>query len=104
MEEAVDVILAIIKAEHHAVNHRQVKRLIFQAFERARAGVRNAESIGVGLPVARTLAQLMGGDLQYRRESGMTVFELSLPLVTPAERAASPQPVAEGAAPVGPAR
>ena len=25
MEEAVDVILAIIKAEHHAVNHRQVK-------------------------------------------------------------------------------
>ena len=25
MEEAVDVILAIIKAEHHAVNHRNVK-------------------------------------------------------------------------------
>jgi signal transduction histidine kinase len=56
------------------------RELIFEAFERARDGVRNAESVGVGLPVARTLARLMGGDLEYRREGGMTVFELALPL------------------------
>ena len=57
------------------------RELIFEAFERARDGVRNTDSIGVGLPVARTLARLMGGDLQYRREGGMTVFELTLPLL-----------------------
>lgn len=80
------------------------RELIFEAFERAREGVRNAESVGVGLPVARTLAQLMGGDLQYRRQAGMTVFELSLPLATPNEPVAGPQPVGEPATPVGPAR
>jgi signal transduction histidine kinase len=29
--------------------------------------------------VSRSLARLMGGDLTYRREGGLSVFELSLP-------------------------
>lgn len=35
--------------------------------------------IGMGLAVAHELAHLMDGDLTYRRESGRSVFELSLP-------------------------
>ena len=33
-----------------------------------------------GLPVARKLAQAMGGALTYSRESGLTTFELKLDL------------------------
>ncbi|NQV05125.1 CHASE domain-containing protein [bacterium] len=36
-------------------------------------------SMGIGLSVSRTLAQLMGGDLSYRRVGGKTIFQLSLP-------------------------
>jgi signal transduction histidine kinase len=44
------------------------------------------DSVGLGLAVARQLAQMMGGDLVYKRQDGWTRFELTLP--TP------PQPVA----------
>ena len=37
-------------------------------------------SVGLGLHVARRLARLMGGDLNYRRHEGTTIFELTLPL------------------------
>ncbi len=39
-------------------------------------------SLGLGLFVGRRLARAMGGDVQYMREDGMTVFELSLPRVS----------------------
>lgn len=42
-------------------------------------------TVGLGLTVARQLAQLMGGRLDYERDEGETVFRLQLPLV--AERA-----------------
>lgn len=35
--------------------------------------------IGIGLPVARQLAQLMGGSLVYRRHAGTTIFAVTLP-------------------------
>jgi PAS domain S-box-containing protein len=38
-------------------------------------------SIGLGLPVSRRLARLMGGDLTYRYDTG-SVFELRLPAVS----------------------
>jgi signal transduction histidine kinase len=37
------------------------------------------DSVGLGLSIARQLAQLMGGDLVYRRRDGWTRFELTLP-------------------------
>jgi len=37
------------------------------------------DRIGVGLTVAKQLAGLMRGDVQYRRDDNLTVFELSLP-------------------------
>ncbi|GEM_PF-4152564 len=36
---------------------------------------------GIGLWAAAELADLMGGEIEYRRELGMTVFRLTLPLV-----------------------
>ena len=38
-----------------------------------------SDSSGLGLWIARSLAQKMTGDLTYRRESGQSVFELTLP-------------------------
>jgi signal transduction histidine kinase len=35
-------------------------------------------SIGLGLPVSRRLARLMGGDLVYRHDGG-SIFEIRLP-------------------------
>jgi PAS domain S-box-containing protein len=41
------------------------------------------ESVGLGLYVSRHLARLMGGDLTYRRQDGVTIFELALPVAEP---------------------
>jgi PAS domain S-box-containing protein len=52
---------------------------IFQAF---RTGSRSSHpsSVGLGLPVARQLARLMGGDVTYRHREGNSVFTLRLPV------------------------
>ncbi len=51
---------------------------IFTAFKR---GSRSSHpsSVGLGLPVARELARLMGGDIGYSHEAGYSIFTLSLP-------------------------
>lgn len=51
---------------------------IFQAFK---TGSRSSHpsSVGLGLPVARQLARLMGGDVTYRHQDGNSVFTLRLP-------------------------
>ena len=55
---------------------------IFQPYERvSKAEVARPGSVGLGLYVSRQLANLMGGDLNCRREDDETVFELSLPLL-----------------------
>lgn len=62
---------------------------VFEPYERAHDGTQVFDSVGIGLPVSRTLARLMSGDLTYRRDGDTSVFELSLPLLTPAPDAAS---------------
>lgn len=51
---------------------------IFQAF---RTGKRthHPSSVGLGLPVARELARLMGGDVTYQHDGSYSWFTLSLP-------------------------
>jgi signal transduction histidine kinase len=48
-------------------------------YYRSRPDQALADSVGLGLAVARQLARLMGGELVYRRVSGWTRFELTLP-------------------------
>lgn len=51
---------------------------IFEPYQRGHTPHEEGGSVGLGLAVSRTLAQLMGGDLTYARRNGWTVFTLSL--------------------------
>lgn len=53
-------------------------REIFQAFKRGSQAT-HPTSVGLGLPVARELARLMGGDVTYAHRDGYSTFTLSLP-------------------------
>ncbi len=59
---------------------------VFQPYTRAGGDAAMPGSIGLGLPVSRRLALLMGGDLTYRYDDA-SIFELTLP--DPARRAAA---------------
>lgn len=52
---------------------------IFDPYERAPAALGQPGSVGLGLTISRTLAQLMNGDLTYERTAGWSTFRLSLP-------------------------
>ena len=60
---------------------------IFEPYATAHTGVRG--SVGLGLSVARQLAELMGGSLTYAHDGAETVFRLELPLAREAVTAAS---------------
>jgi two-component system sensor histidine kinase KdpD len=59
--------------------------IIFEPYIRSTRDEALPGSIGLGLPVSRRLARLMGGDLVYRYDGG-SVFEVRLPA---ADRAAA---------------
>jgi signal transduction histidine kinase len=40
-------------------------------------------SLGIGLPISRTIARIMNGDVTYERVDGETRFTFSLPLADP---------------------
>jgi signal transduction histidine kinase len=48
-------------------------------------------SVGLGLAIARSFAQGMGGSLGYERVEELTIFELRLPLA-PSEKPTYPEP------------
>jgi len=52
---------------------------VFEPYARAHSGVTQPASVGLGLSVARKLAQMMDGDLELSREDGWTVFTFTLP-------------------------
>jgi len=62
---------------------RDQQQRIFEAYERGDQPAGLTRSLGLGLHISRSLAHRMGGDLTYRYENGMSVFELTLPLVEP---------------------
>lgn len=67
---------------------------IFEAFESAHSTMSQPGSVGLGLWVARRLADMMGGSLEHRREHAETVFSLTLPLAV--SRPEVPSPAAIG--------
>lgn len=69
---------------------------LFQPYHGTGAAGRAPGSTGLGLWIARNLAQRMGGDLVYRRRDGLTLFELTLPAAQPP---AEPTPHPSSSAP-----
>ncbi len=54
--------------------------LIFEPYEQAHTAPGLPGSVGMGLAVARQLARLMGGDVAYHYEQGISRFTLTLPV------------------------
>ena len=52
---------------------------VFEPYARAHDSQSQPASIGLGLSVARSLSQLMNGDLVLARDDGWTVFTVTLP-------------------------
>ena len=53
--------------------------LMFQPYHGGKTVRHVSDSSGLGLWIARSLAHKMSGDLTYRRETGQSVFEVTLP-------------------------
>jgi len=60
-----------------SVRARMFERFVHRGSEPLLAG-----SLGLGLSIARALAELMGGTLRYERSDGLTRFVLTVPLST----------------------
>jgi PAS domain S-box-containing protein len=52
---------------------------LFGAYQHGLQESGRTDSVGLGLYISRKLARLMNGDVTYRREGGLTIFELVLP-------------------------
>ena len=74
--EIFDKVWLEIRDDGEGVSQNQASR-IFEPYATAHSGVNG--SVGLGLSVARQLAELMGGSLTYHRDRGETVFRLELP-------------------------
>jgi signal transduction histidine kinase len=61
------------------------RELMFQAYERLhdRPGV--TDSVGLGLPVSRSLARAMGGELSYDHDGDESIFRVGLPVAKTAK-------------------
>ncbi len=70
---------AVVRVRDNGVGiPRSEREAIFEPYVRSTEDEALPGSIGLGLPVSRRLARLMGGDLAYRHD-GSSVFELTLP-------------------------
>ena len=53
---------------------------VFEPYTTVEQAETQPDRVGVGLTVAKQLANLMRGDVVYRREDGLTIFDLTLPV------------------------
>jgi signal transduction histidine kinase len=58
----------------------ELRPRVFDAYTRGDQPLGLAPSLGLGLHISRTLAELMRGSLTYSYENGESIFELRLPL------------------------
>lgn len=72
----LDRVWLEIRDDGDGVIGEEISR-IFEPYTTAHSGVKG--SVGLGLSVARQLAEIMGGSLTYRRDLDETVFRLELP-------------------------
>lgn len=64
----------------------QIKGKIFEPFFRVKEGATDKPGTGLGLPLARSLAEMHHGSLQletFADSSSMTMFRLTLPVKLP---------------------
>lgn len=73
-----DAVEVTVSDDGGGVHPDDVER-IFEPYQRADGVPIKQGSVGLGLSVARRLARLMGGDLEYAQEGQWASFRLSLP-------------------------
>ncbi len=71
------IVLSVVD-DGEGVSPDDIER-IFQPFASIARNAQALPSVGLGLYVSSSLARAMGGDLRYRREHGLTAFDLELP-------------------------
>ena len=74
--EGADTVVVRVIDDGHGIPHEERDR-VFLPYESAHAALGQPGSVGLGLTVARRLAELMGGSLTYTYVDH-SVFELSL--------------------------
>ena len=81
--DSEDSITRVIVADDGPGIPEDEAEKVFRPYERAAPDDGLTAALGIGLPISRTLARLMGGDLTYRHRDGETLFILSLPVLDP---------------------
>lgn len=92
IEERDSVVSVAVADNGRGIEDSDVSTL-FQAYRGGRNSQGVAGSSGLGLWIARSLAQKMDGELIYERRSGQTVFELTLPAAPREATEAESEPV-----------
>ncbi|MEE9299152.1 MAG: PAS domain-containing sensor histidine kinase [Acidimicrobiia bacterium] len=77
--ETIDDVAVIRMRDNGVGIPRDEREAIFDPYVRSADDAALPGSMGLGLPLSRQLARLMGGDLAYRYD-GSSVFELTLPV------------------------
>lgn len=73
-----DQVFVTVSDDGGGVSSEDVER-IFEPYQRAEGASIKKGSVGLGLSVARRLARLMGGDLDYVQDGQWATFRLSVP-------------------------
>jgi signal transduction histidine kinase len=89
--ETRDHVLVLTVTDDGAGVPDEIADRLFERFVHDGRSALLAGSVGLGLSIARSLAQNMGGDLTYLRTPGWSNFVLTLPLASEEQIAAAPR-------------
>jgi signal transduction histidine kinase len=89
--ETRDGVLALTVTDDGAGVPDEIADRLFERFVHDGSTALLAGSVGLGLSIARSLAQSMGGDVTYLRALGSSNFVLTLPLASEEQIAAAPR-------------